>query len=143
MLTLKNAKIGILAIGQALSLMLCSEKTMYLTPDAKGVLYDAETKQPLRNVSGYISFSPGKSKKDLITTNNRGEFNIHGITYTYYLFRPSKESVGYPAEIYIDFENFKHKTFTYTGLVPESYAYSSNAEMNVGRIDLQPLASSK
>lgn len=121
------------------------KKTIYLTPEVTGYIYDSVTKKPLSNQIMNIGFnglsSMGNSKVKL---NIDGSFTINPITKTYYFFRPSTNIYNMvPAEIFFyapKYDPFKidYAIFYSTQVPDESRGYSHFSKINLGIIYLEP-----
>ncbi|MDQ9010371.1 hypothetical protein RFI36_12300 [Acinetobacter gerneri] len=121
------------------------KKTIYLTPEVTGYIYDSVTKKPLSSQIGKIIFE-GFSDADVIgiKLNQDGSFNLQPITKSYYFFQPNVRIYdGIRARLYIKFEKFQSNFFDYAPFywkqVPEEKAnFEHHNKINLGIIYLNP-----
>lgn len=108
-----NKFLGCLALS--LLLTACNQKTLYLTPESSGFIYDNKTRQPITNTEGYIGYDTARSEHNLIKTDNNGKFKIPAETMKYYFIKPSlKDWYMSAPHIYVQFPGYKTKIFDYS-----------------------------
>lgn len=80
----------------------CTKKVIYLTPEITGYIYDINSKEPLGNNKGYISFSLPTEKTPKQSLKSSGKFVIYPLKKEYYIFRPDVSSYkDMPLQVYI------------------------------------------
>lgn len=127
-----------------LSISSCEKKTLYITPEISGYIYNNTTKEPLKNASGYINFFIPDKNTPQIKLNSNGSFTIPPLTDHYYFIRPNvRKYTNYDPQIYIYFKNYQGKIFDYSNFswkqIPsESRGYSHFKKIDLGIIYLDP-----
>lgn len=142
---MKNYILFFFLIISLFSISGCAEKTLYLTPEATGYIYDSKTKKPLKNVGGYIGFFLPDEKSTFIEIDNDGHFSINPITKTYYFFEPNVVDYTHlPPVIYISFKHYENKKIdyskAYTEQIPEGKSsFEHYKTIDLGVIYLDPI----
>ncbi|MCH7394334.1 hypothetical protein MMP66_08590 [Acinetobacter dispersus] len=122
----------------------CSKKTIYLTPEITGYLYDSNSKEPLGNKKGYISFSLPTEKTPKKSLKSSGEFVIYPIKKEYYIFKPDISSYkDIPLQIYIYIEGYEggildYSKFYWRQVPKEKIGFDSYNKVEVGKVYLDP-----
>jgi len=55
----------------------CTRQTIYLVPSAEGYLYNAITKEPLRNLEGYASYASGNDTYNFVKQIMLGNLKLN------------------------------------------------------------------
>ncbi len=93
----------------------CTKKVIYLTPEITGYIYDINSKEPLGNNKGYISFSLPTEKTPKQSLKSSGKFVIYPLKKEYYIFRPDVSSYkDMPLQVYIYIEGCERKILDYS-----------------------------
>ncbi len=50
------------------------KKIIYIAPSAEGYLYDSQTKGPIRNTKGYLSYASENDPSNYLITDKNGKF---------------------------------------------------------------------
>ena len=118
----------------------CTRQKVYLAPSAEGYLYNAVTKEPLRNLEGYASYASGNDPYNYVKTNNIGKFKTKPITYTYRINKPDYKNWNQPLSIFIEFPNYEPVVFQIDKFVQDQNAINPDKEttVNIGRVYLNP-----
>ncbi|ENU92889.1 hypothetical protein F971_01876 [Acinetobacter vivianii] len=118
----------------------CTRQTVYLVPSAEGYLYNAITKEPLRNLEGYASYTSGNDTYNFVKTNNVGKFKTKPIIYTYRISKPDYRNWNQSLIIFIDFPNYEPVIFQIDEFVQDQNAINPNKEttVNIGKVYLNP-----
>ena len=120
------------------------KKTIYLTPEVTGYIYDSVTKKPLSNLSGHVGFFLPDNNTPNIKLDIDGRFTIKPIIESYYFIRPNVRKYSYiPPQIYIYLPNYQGKIldysqFSWKQIPSESRGYSHFKKINIGIIYLDP-----
>ena len=134
----------IFVISSAALTAACTKQTLYLTPEAKGYIYDSVTKKPLNNFSGNMGFNGlTRNESDKIKSSTDGGFIIPAVLESYYLLRPNTMNFERPPELYISADGYKSKVIDYSKIyweqVPsEKRGYDHYREIDLGIIYLDP-----
>ncbi|MEB6480094.1 hypothetical protein [Acinetobacter vivianii] len=122
----------------------CSKKTIYLTPEVTGFIYDSNSKEPLGNKKGYISFSLPTEKTPKQSLKSSGKFVIYPLKKEYYIFKPDISSYkDVPLQIYIYIDGYEGEILDYSKFfwrqVPkEKIGFYSYNKVEVGKVYLDP-----
>lgn len=125
-------------------LVSCTQKTLYVTPEAVGSLYNSKTQQPIVKYSGFIGFSIARDEHNAVITDSRGRFKIAPETLKYYVIRHNLRDWGMaPTHIYIQFPGYKTKIYDYSEKYQEQAStldsgFETLTKIDVGIIYLDP-----
>lgn len=105
----KSACITVLSV----LLSACTPHTYYIKAELIGKIYNADTKQPLSNTEGYISFYLSDDNNK-VYTNQNGGFKLAPVSRSYFFIKPKLDmvSIGAP-QLYINFKGYKSITVDY------------------------------
>ena len=127
-----------------LLLSACTKKTLYLTPEVHGYIYNSITKKPVSNTKVIMGFNGlTDNNAPSVLLNKEGEFVIPAVTTTYYYLKPNVRKYSAPPEIYISIDYYQSKILDYSNFygkqVPEERSgYSYFNKIDVGIIYLDP-----
>ena len=122
----------------------CTKKTLYLTPEVHGYIYNSITKKPVSNTKVIMGFNGlTDNNAPSVLLNKEGEFVIPAVTTTYYYLKPNVRKYSAPPEIYISTDYYQSKILDYSNFygkqVPEERSgYSYFNKIDVGIIYLDP-----
>ena len=107
-----NKKFFLLFFILLIFLLSCTSKVYYIKPEVVGKVYDFETKTPILNTTGTISFYLGEENK--INIDNEGNFKVNAVSKNYYLIEPNMQEISLSApQLYINFKGYESKIVDY------------------------------
>ena len=141
---MKNSSI-IFCVMIALLLSACTSHIYYTKPELIGKIYDVETRKPISDEEGYVSFSTGINDENKITTSKEGGFKLAPVSRSYFFIKPKLDmvSIGAP-QLYVNFKGYKSITLDYNevGISLDGDAPNPGArrpeKIDVGIIYLEP-----
>ena len=117
----------------------CTKKTIFLTPEAIGYLYNNQTKKPIANYNGYIGYDTSRSNHNFITTDSKGKFKIPSEEINYYIIKPNLTKWNMSAaHIYIQFPGYMTKIYDYSKEVQNINSDYKLGKINLGVVFLDP-----
>ena len=122
----------------------CTKKIIYLTPEITGYIYDKNSKKPLVNHKGYISFTLPTDKNPKVSLSSSGGFIIYPLKKEYYMFSPDVSAYkDFPLQMFIYIEGYDGEILDYSKFfleqVPkEKIGFDSYNKVEVGKVYLDP-----
>ncbi len=140
---MKNSSI-IFCIIITVLLSACTKKTIYLTPEVHGKVYDSVSKKPLPRNHAKIGFDglTGYEAPPIILKADGG-FILPAVTKTYFFIRPNVKKYDFVLpQIYAGAENYQYKIIDYSPFYikqvsEERSGYSYFNKINIGIIYLE------